>query len=128
MDKSLYPHVEDFKVDEYITNFSKHLKKIDVIEYYNTKIQKLTQKPKMALETNLKSDDDQRKLFRQILGTPARKYPEKEYVMYHCPFHDHDDKKPSFRVNRNGYYCYGCGRNGNYEKFIKNVYQTYKSE
>ncbi len=119
MGKSLYPEVENFDVEKYRTNFYKHLQKIDEIEYYNSKIRKTTPKPEMATGNNFKGEYDHRIFFRQILGDPVREYPEKEYVMYHCPFHDHEDKKPSFQVNKKGYYCYGCQRKGNYCHFFK---------
>jgi hypothetical protein len=117
--RSLNHHIEKFEVERYCTNFSKHLQKIDEIEYYNSKIKKTNPKFEIATGNNIKSVEDHRIFFKQILGDPVREYPEKEYVMYHCPFHDHEDKKPSFRVNKNGYYCYGCGRKGNQWHFIK---------
>ena len=56
---------------------------------------------------------------RKFLGEPEKEYPEKEYVMYRCPFKDHPDNKPSFRVHKTGYNCYGCGKSGNYWQFLK---------
>lgn len=122
MNKSLNPYIENCEIKNSWTDFSKHLLKIDEIEYYNSKIQKTTKKPEMVVGTNFKGSKDHRIFFKQIMGTPVREYPEKDYVMYHCPFHDHDDKKPSFMVHKNGYYCYGCGRNGNYWQFFKDYY------
>jgi len=119
MARSLDHCVENFEIEMHWTNFSKHLQKIDEIEYYNSKFRKKTPKLEVAIGNNFKSVGDHRIFFRQILGAPVREYPEKEYVMYHCPFYDHEDKKPSFRVNKNGYYCYGCGRRGNYWQFLK---------
>lgn len=127
MAKSITPCIENFEVEKHWTNFSKHLQEIDEIEYYNSKIRKTTPKPEMATGNNFKSVEDHRIFFRQILGAPVREYPEKEYVMYHCPFHDHEDKKPSFRVNKNGYYCYGCQRKGNYRQFLI-YYQSIKKK
>jgi DNA primase len=63
-----------------------------------------------------------RVFFRSLLGDPVRSYPDKEYVMYNCPFQDHNDKKPSFRVHKKGYYCYGCQKRGNYWQFIKDYH------
>jgi hypothetical protein len=117
--RSLNPCVENFDIDDYCMNFSKHLQEIDEIEYYNSQIRRATQKPEMARRTNIKSVDDHRIFFRQLLGDPIREYPERGYVMYHCPFNDHADNKPSFKVNKKGYYCYGCGRRGNYWQFFK---------
>ena len=56
---------------------------------------------------------DHRIFFKELLGDPVREYPDKEYVMYCCPFPDHDDYKPSFKVHKTNYECYGCGRKGN---------------
>jgi len=42
--------------------------------------------------------------------------------MYKCPFKDQDDKKPSFRVHKNGSYYYGFQRKGNYWQFLKDYY------
>ncbi|ADZ09378.1 hypothetical protein Metbo_1134 [Methanobacterium lacus] len=123
MARSLDPSVENFDIEDYCTNFSEHLQEIDEIEFYNSKIRKTTQKSEMATKNSFDDVTDQLILFKQILGTPVRVYPEKEYVMYHCPFHDHEDKKPSFRVNKKGYYCYGCGRKGNYWDFLKKNYR-----
>jgi DNA primase len=60
-----------------------------------------------------------RVFFRSILGDPVKEYPDKDYFMYNCPFQDHEDKKPSFRVHKKGYYCYGCQKKGNYWQFLK---------
>lgn len=49
-------------------------------------------------------------------------YPDKEYLMYSYPFQDHDARKPSFRVHKKGYYCYGCQKKGNYWQFYKDYY------
>ena len=38
MAKSLDPNVEKFEIERYYTDFSKHLQKIDEIEYYNSKL------------------------------------------------------------------------------------------
>lgn len=122
LDRSLNPCVENFEVENHYTNFSNHLQDIEEIEYYNSKFRKATQKPEMAITNNSKDLGDNRVFFRQILGIPIREYPEKEYVMYNCPFPDHEDKKPSFKVNKKGYYCYGCGKRGNSWQFLKDYY------
>lgn len=126
INKALHPIIENFDVKKSKTNFSKHLENIDEIEYYNSKIRKSTSKLEMVTKNNYNSVKDHRIFFRQILGVPVREYPEKEYVMYHCPFHDHEDNKTSFRVNKNGYYCYGCQRKGNYWHFYKDYYNVIK--
>lgn len=85
-------------------------------------------KPKETAETQFDGSkysgpvEDHRVFFKPILGDPIREYPEKEYLMYNCPFSDHDDLKPSFRVHKTGYYCYGCQRRGNYWQFLKDCY------
>ena len=56
---------------------------------------------------------------RKYLGIPEHEYPDKEYVMYRCPFPDHQDTNPSFMVHKRGYKCYGCGEKGNYWQFLK---------
>ena len=68
-----------------------------------------------SLKDPKKFINDHRIFFKSIIGAPEREYPEKEYIMYKCPFKDHEDNKPSFMVHKNGYYCYGCRREkGNY--------------
>lgn len=122
VEKSMNPQVETFNREDHSTDFHKHLQKIDQIETHNTQIRKNTLKhaPKSPPRTGKKIDH--REFFKKILGEPVKEYPEKEYVMYHCPFPDHDDKKPSFRVHRCGYYCYGCKKKGNYWQFLKEYY------
>ena len=127
VEKSLNPQVETFNREDYSTDFHKHLKEIDLVESYNAKIRKnrIKHAPPSAPLPGKKIDH--RDFFKKILGDPVREYPEKEYIMYHCPFPDHDDKKPSFRVHRCGYYCYGCQRKGNYWKFKKSYLELYKN-
>ena len=94
--------------------------KIDLLENHNTKVKEINQKKNINhLNTPKKFINDHRLFFKSILGEPEREYPEKEYMMYKCPFKDHEDKKPSFRVHKNGYYCYGCQKKGNYWQFYK---------
>jgi len=122
---SLHPHVEDFSREEYQTNFHKHLQKIDLVETYNAKVKSLNKaqnKVPSDGSKNFKGVHDHRVFFKSILGDPVREYPDKEYVMYNCPFKDHDDRKPSFRVHKKGYYCYGCQRRGNYWQFLGDFY------
>jgi len=45
---------------------------------------------------------------REIIGAALGQ--RNKHDMYKCPFHD--DSTPSFKVYRNGYYCYGCGIHG----------------
>ncbi|MBP2045147.1 CHC2 zinc finger domain-containing protein [Methanobacterium aggregans] len=124
IEKSLNPSVESFEREHYSTNFHKHLQEIDVVEEYNTKMRK----PKETVKNQFKGSkdsgpvEDHRVFFKSLLGDPVREYPEKEYVMYQCPFSDHEDLKPSFRVHKTGYYCYGCQRRGNYWQFLKDCY------
>lgn len=120
--KSLNPYVEDFKKGDYQTDFNKHLKKIDLVETYNARVRnmnKSTKEVNLSSSKNFKGIYDHRVFFKSILGDPVREYSDKEYVMYNCPFKDHDDKKPSFRVHKKGYYCYGCQKKGNYWQFFK---------
>ena len=120
--KSLNPHVEDFNKEDYQTDFHKHLKKIDQVEKYNAKIRSISKTTKTARlggSMDFAGGYDHRVFFKSILGVPVREYPDKEYVMYNCPFQDHDDRKPSFRVHKRGYYCYGCQKKGNYWQFLK---------
>lgn len=41
-----------------------------------------------------------------------------------CPFADHDDSTPSFRIYKssNSYYCFGCKKGGDNIDFIQNLY------
>ena len=119
---SLNPYVENFNKEDYKTDFHKHLQKIDQVETYNSKVRSINRtqnKVKLAHSRNFKHVYDHRVFFKSILGDPIREYPDKEYVMYNCPFQDHNDRKPSFRVHKKGYYCYGCQKRGNYWQFLK---------
>lgn len=123
--KSLNPHIEEFNRDYYQTDFHKHLQKIDLVESYNAKMRNINRTPtQVSLDgsKNFNGVYDHRIFFKSILGEPVRKYPDKEYVMYNCPFQEHEDKKPSFRVHKKGYYCYGCQKRGNYWQFFKDYY------
>jgi len=120
--KSLHPHVEDFIRVDYQTDFHKHLQKIDLVESYNANVRSVNETINMVRidgSKNLKGFYDHRVFFKSILGDPEREYPDKEYVMYNCPFKGHDDRRPSFRVHKKGYYCYGCQKKGNYWQFLK---------
>jgi hypothetical protein len=121
MDKSLSPWIEPFSLEDYLTNFNLHLSKIDTTETYNDGVRKrASQKPIKQCSPGIQGRvEDHRLFFKSILGKPEREYPEKEYVMYQCPFKGHDDNKPSFRVHKTGYHCYGCGKKGNYFQFLK---------
>ncbi|AUB59382.1 hypothetical protein BK009_01005 [Methanobacterium subterraneum] len=123
--KSLHPHIEDFDRVDFQTDFHKHLQKIDLVETYNSRVKsanRTTNKARLGGSKNFKGVHDHRAFFKSILGKPVREYPNKEYVMYSCPFQDHDDKKPSFRVHKKGYYCYGCQKKGNYWQFFKDYH------
>ncbi|MCC7559755.1 MAG: hypothetical protein KO318_04915 [Methanobacterium sp.] len=123
--KSLHPHVEDFSRENYQTDFHKHLQKIDLVETYNARVKninKTSNKVSLGGSKNFNGVYDHRVFFNSILGDPAREYPDKEYVMYNCPFKDHNDRKPSFRVHKKGYYCYGCQRRGNYWQFLRDFH------
>ena len=125
IENALAPEVESFYREDFITDFHLHLQEIDKIETHNAQIQKNIRRnnKKQYGSKKIKFIDDHRVFFKSILGDPVKEYPEKEYVMYHCPFPDHDDKKPSFRVHRCGYYCYGCLKKGNYWQFLKDYYR-----
>lgn len=124
IEKALAPEVESFYREDFITDFHLHLQEIDKIEAHNTQIKENIRKNNKNQHgsNNFKFVDDHRVFFKSILGEPVKEYPEKEYVMYNCPFPDHDDTKPSFRVHRCGYYCYGCLKKGNYWQFLKDYY------
>jgi len=125
MRKSLNPYVEPFEIENYSTNFHKHLQKIDLVESFNTKVKGNTKTKKVAFSGNFNNQrnlSDHRIFFRAILGNPVREYPDKNYVMYQCPFPNHIDKKPSFMVHKYGYHCYSCQKKGNYWQFLKDYY------
>lgn len=123
IEKTLQPKVESFYREDFITDFHLHLQKIDQIEAHNAKVENNLRKVNLKRygSSEIASIDDHRVFFKSILGDPVKEYPEKEYVMYHCPFPGHDDQKPSFMVHRCGYYCYGCGKKGNYFQFLKDI-------
>jgi hypothetical protein len=130
MEKSLNPTVEPFKKENYFSEFGKHLQIIDPILAHNEKTKKIEAKAKKSPLKSFKSFSgvvDHRDYFKELLGPPESKHPDKEYVMYRCPFPDHEDNKPSFKVHRTNYECYGCGKKGNlarkqdYLKFKKRM-------
>lgn len=120
--KSLESVIEPFNIENHSTRFNEHLLRIDQILEHNRQVEfELNEKQIKCFpgNHNIQSNGDHRSFFRRILGEPKIKYSEKEYVMYHCPFNDHPDNKPSFRVYKTGYNCYGCNRSGNYWQFLK---------
>lgn len=123
MEKSLNPTVEPFNQLEHSSNFNEHLIKIDKILENNREIHEAKRGEELRLNPPQIGDYnniDHRIFFKKILGEPESEYLDKEYVMYKCPFKDHNDDIPSFRVHKTGgYYCYGCGRKGNYKQFLK---------
>jgi hypothetical protein len=122
MTKSLSPGIGFFTREAYYSNFGEYLQEIDPILKHNVKIQKENQIKVASVNKNKSYKsivDDHRLFFKSILGEPIKEYSDKEYVMYHCPFQDHEDNNPSFRVYKTGYQCYGCNRKGNYFQFLK---------
>jgi DNA primase (bacterial type) len=50
-------------------------------------------------------------MFRDIEIAEILKVPRGRRVMLRCPFHN--ERTPSFLLDeRNGYYCFGCGKKG----------------
>ena len=123
--KSLDPIIEPFNMGDYISTLGDHLKKIDPIIKHNEMVK---HSPKIVKNTEIhgiksfKKVLDHRDFFKGLLGPPKHQYPDKEYVIYHCPFTDHNDDNPSFLVHKRGYTCYGCERSGNYWQFLKDYY------
>ena len=127
MEKAINAHPEPFKKEDYFSWFGKHLQTIDPILAHNEMVQKEENKAKRPVPNGFKSFsgvDDHRVYFKELLGEPESEHPDKEYVMYCCPFPDHDDNKPSFKVHRTNYECYGCKRKGNLAR--KNDYLEFK--
>jgi len=123
--KSRNPKIEYFDINNYITNFGEHLKNIDSILEERKKKEAFQQESIVEIYSgnyNCFKHLDHREFFNNILGKSSKEYPNKKYVMYRCPFKDHDDTNPSFRVHKTGYNCYGCGRKGNYWQFLKDYY------
>lgn len=134
--KSINPIVEPFQKKKYYSSFGLHLKNIDPILKNNEKTRKKEEMAKSKYKKVSKSFsgvNDHRTFFQDLLGPPISEHSEKEYVMYHCPFPDHEDTKPSFKVHRTNYECYGCGKKGNlaikkdFLKF-KKIMETIKKE
>lgn len=122
LEKSLNPSVETFDKKNYLSNLGEHLHLIDHILAQNERIEKEREKTAKDKIRNIKGPyavEDHREWFQNILGEPNYISPNKPYVMYKCPFKDHDDNKPSFMVYPTGYKCKGCGKKGNYFQFIK---------
>lgn len=122
MEKSLNPVVESFNREHYFSIFGKYLQKNDAILEHNKKIKKTRMRTaRICMEPSSKRVVDHREWFKSILGEPAYESSNKPYVMYNCPFPDHEDHKPSFMVYPTGYHCKGCGRKGNYFQFLKDM-------
>jgi len=120
IDKALNPIVEPFKISNYLTSLNKHLEELDKTIPLNQR--KIHQRRAHITRNNKKwipvsSGRDNRMFFREIIGPPEREYTH--YDVYHCPFPDHSDNKPSFIVYNSGYKCYGCNRMGNYWQYLK---------
>lgn len=64
--------------------------------------------------------------FEFILPNPKRTYPYGRIKLeYCCPFDDHRDSTPSFKVyDDNSWYCFGCSRGGDIIKFIQELTQA----
>jgi DNA primase len=56
-------------------------------------------------------------LIEDDLGEPVKK--SDRWLFWNCPFHD--DRTPSFGVNREGkrYFCFGCRKSGNVNTWLK---------
>jgi hypothetical protein len=121
MVKSLSPGIEPFSRGAYYSTFGEYLQGIDPILNHNLEVKKKQRTTSRGTRDKQFTPmvDDHRLFFHSILGEPEGEYPDKEYVMYCCPFPGHDDNKASFRVHKTGYYCYGCGEKGNYFQFLK---------
>jgi len=121
IDKSLKPSIEPFTLKKFITDLNQHLKKNDTIMEYNKeiKLENSLMNPNPPINNSSKIQDH-RKFFKELLGPPSREY--EYYNMYNCPFPDHEDKNPSFKVSKKGYSCYGCQKHGNYWQFLKDYH------
>lgn len=126
INNSINPKTDKFIKDFHISGVDNLLLKLDTSISLEKTAQSLVVKQERRKRprifgSNRKdySNLDHREFFLEILGKPESEYPLKEYVMYKCPFHDHNDEKPSFRVHKTGFYCYGCQRKGNYWQFLK---------
>ncbi len=135
MERSLKPQVKPFQRKNYHSSFGSHLGELDQILKQNEEIRKIQEKSKQYkrakwtnnTDTDFKSFsgiNDHRNFFRDLLGSPKSEHTDKEYVMYCCPFPDHEDNNPSFKVHRTNYECYGCGKKGNLAR--KNDYLEFK--
>jgi len=64
--------------------------------------------------------------FELILSDPRKVYSYGRIRLeYCCPFEDHRDSTPSFKVyNDNSWYCFGCNRGGDIIKFIQEISQS----
>lgn len=116
IEKSINPQAEPFQKDEYLSTMGEHLQQIDPILADNEQVKENERKTIQNKTKDLKSIsgvEDHRLFFRELLGPPESEHPDKEYIMYCCPFPDHEDNNPSFKVHRTNYECYGCGKKGN---------------
>lgn len=128
LEKALDPRVGSFSREGYYSGFGEYLQEIDPILKQNQEIKRKREQRIQSREGQYNPNNrggkvgDHRRWFRGLLGPPAYESPTKPYVMYHCPFPDHPDHHPSFKVHPRGYWCYGCGRHGNYWQFLKDYY------
>lgn len=122
LEKSLNPKVQPFHKDNYLSSLDEHLHLIERVLAQNERLEKKREKEVNSGTKNIKGPhavEDHREWFKSILGEPPYIAPNKPYVMYNCPFPDHEDNKPSFMVHITGYKCKGCGKKGNYFQFLK---------
>ena len=126
METVLNPTPNGFKKRRHMSKFDKHLREIDKRLKEREELTKKTKNKPHPAKIKYRergSPIDHREFFKALIGEPVREYAGKEYVMYNCPFQDHDDEHPSFKVHKTGgYECYGCGRKGNYYDFLKEFY------
>lgn len=123
IEKSLNPVVEPFSREAYYSSFGIYLQRNDKILEHNQKVKETERRASLGgMKMPVKKVADHREWFKSILGEPVYKSPNKPYVMYHCPFPDHEDNTPSFMVYPTGYKCHGCGRKGNYFQFLKDYH------
>lgn len=122
LEKSLNPNVVTFNKKDYSSSLGEHLQLIDRVLAQNEKLEKKRETMAKDQTSSIKGHhvvEDHREWFKNILGEPNYISPNKPYVMYKCPFKDHEDNKPSFMVYPTGYKCKGCGKKGNYFQFLK---------
>lgn len=119
INKALNPTIQPFDLQDHLTTLNNHLEAIDktITPFEPERRRRQMLRHKNQRNGSIMFNRDNRTFFQEVLGPPEMEY--QNYDVYYCPFTDHTDTNPSFVVYSSGYKCFGCGRRGNYWKYLK---------